>query len=118
MIYGQAPFASLSVLGRMKAIPDPTHAIEFAEVTAPFLPNQTADLPHQRPRDWSKKTIVPEVVQESLRSCLCRNPKERATIPELLANPWLTDNLPVKEVVKEVEVPSSECPRALISMRS
>ena len=92
MVYGQPPFAALSTLGKMKAIPDHTHQIEFPPETAPLLPvTSDQSSPGNRARDWSKKVQVPQVVIDTLRSCLNRNAKERATIPDLLASPWLDD---------------------------
>jgi len=93
MVYGQPPFAALSTLGKMKAIPDSSHQIEFPTETAPLLPS-TSDQhsPGNRARDWSKKIHVPQVVIDTLRSCLNRNAKERATIPELLNSSWLDDD--------------------------
>jgi serine/threonine-protein kinase TTK/MPS1 len=94
MVYGQPPFAALSTLGKMKAIPDPSHIIDFPTETAPFMPASATEQhsPGNRPRDWTKKAQVPQVVIDTLKDCLVRNPKERRTIPELLASPWLDDN--------------------------
>ena len=94
MVYGQPPFAALSTLGKMKAIPDATHEIEYSSETAPLLPasSDQNNSPGNRARDWSKKTTVPQVVINTLKSCLNRNPKERATIPDLLGSRWLADD--------------------------
>ncbi|KZS86534.1 kinase-like protein [Sistotremastrum niveocremeum HHB9708] len=98
MIYGQPPFAALSTLGKMKAIPDAEHAIDFPSESSPFRPpsSSSSSSPSQqcRPteRDTSdeKKSFVPPAVIETMKACLKRNPKERAEIPELLAASWLS----------------------------
>ncbi|EPQ54517.1 Pkinase-domain-containing protein, partial [Gloeophyllum trabeum ATCC 11539] len=70
MVYGYPPFQQLSVYQKMKAIPDPNYTIDFPAYSAPRR--------------------VPAYVIATMRNCLCRNPKERATIPELLEHDWLT----------------------------
>lgn len=115
MVYGHAPFAALSTLGKMKAIPDAMHEIAFPLETAPFLPlsadQNSPTNPHAsgngttaatgtgatsnvsgRARDWTRAIKVPEVVIDTLKRCLVRSPKERATIPELLESTWLDDS--------------------------
>ncbi|KAF9649924.1 kinase-like protein [Thelephora ganbajun] len=61
MVYGAPPFHKLGVYQKMRAIPDPQYCIEK----------------------------VPTVVIETIKRCLDRAPKARATIPELLENEWL-----------------------------
>ncbi|EIN12844.1 Pkinase-domain-containing protein [Punctularia strigosozonata HHB-11173 SS5] len=62
MVYGHPPFYHLSMVQKMRAIPDPNHGISFPEYSDVVL---------------------------SMKSCLCRGPKDRATIPELLEQDWL-----------------------------
>ncbi|KAF8521386.1 kinase-like domain-containing protein, partial [Hysterangium stoloniferum] len=61
MIYGTPPFHHLSVLQKMRVIPDPNNVIEFPEQAIPI----------------------------ALKSCLMKNPKDRETIPQLLSAGWL-----------------------------
>jgi len=93
MIYGYPPFQHLSLYQKMKAIPDSTHVIEFAEYATPIMPspkssgNESVQLPKKL--DHLKRRVRKDVIM-SMKSCLCRNPKERATIPELLNHSWLS----------------------------
>ncbi|KAJ2919207.1 hypothetical protein MD484_g1212, partial [Candolleomyces efflorescens] len=93
MIYGHPPFQHLSVYHKMKAIPDLTHVIQFpqfATPTVPAKPDPSGGPPEPARRLEHLKVRVPPAVIEGMKSCLCRNPKERATIPELLDQAWLT----------------------------
>lgn len=83
MIYGSPPFQHLSVFQKMKAIPDPSHIIDFPHYA---IPNRTTDST-ARAEDY-KIRVRGDVIM-SMKSCLCRNPKERAAIPELLDQDWL-----------------------------
>ncbi|EMD39981.1 hypothetical protein CERSUDRAFT_81303 [Gelatoporia subvermispora B] len=89
MVYGHPPFQHLSVYQKMKAIPDGTYMIDFPEYSTPGgtrAANGSSTPPkhleHQRVR-------IPRNVIATIKTCLARNPKERATIPELLAMDWL-----------------------------
>jgi serine/threonine-protein kinase TTK/MPS1 len=78
----------------MKAIPDVTHVIEFAEYATPTMPaskSSTGDtaVKPARKLDHLKQRVAKDVIT-SMKSCLCRNPKERATIPELFGHSWLS----------------------------
>jgi serine/threonine-protein kinase TTK/MPS1 len=104
MVYGHPPFQHLSVYQKMKAIPDLGHVIEFPEYSVPIAPAPRtsgaaagAATPPKR-LDHLKKRVRGDVVQ-GMKSCLCRSPKERATIPELLEQDWLA--------MKERECPAS-----------
>lgn len=91
MVYGHPPFQHLSVYHKMKAIPDMTHVIEFPEHAVPCIPVKSTGVgPPEPPRrlDHLKRRVRPHVIK-GMKSCLCRNPKERATIPELLEQEWL-----------------------------
>lgn len=88
MIYGHPPFHHMSVLQKMKAIPDGDYVIEFPEYTAPIAPRGDSSSPPKRLNHL--KVQVPKSVIETMKQCLVRNPKERATIPELLNENWLT----------------------------
>ncbi|THG94328.1 hypothetical protein EW026_g7123 [Hermanssonia centrifuga] len=84
MVYGRPPFHDLSVVQKMRAIPSESYAINFPEFATPPITGSP-------PKDLeSLKVRVPVEVIEGMKGCLIRNPKERATIPELLAQNWLT----------------------------
>ncbi|GBE84902.1 predicted protein [Sparassis crispa] len=85
MVYGHPPFQHLSVYQKMKAIPDESRPIQFPEYATPSVPGRDAS-----PRRLDHLSVrVPDNVIETMRSCLVRNPKQRATIPELLDQDWL-----------------------------
>jgi serine/threonine-protein kinase TTK/MPS1 len=94
MIYGHPPFQHLSVYQKMKAIPDLTHIIEFPEYSIPTAPSAPRNgqaggtVSPPKKLDHLKRKVRPDIIQ-CMRSCLCRNLKERATIPELLEQDWL-----------------------------
>lgn len=91
MLYGAPPFHKLGVYQKMRAIPDPEYCIEYPEHATRFessqksgdgSPQQNKVLDHMTRR-------VPAVVIDTIKRCLDRAPKARATIPELLENEWL-----------------------------
>ena len=94
MIYGHPPFQHLSTFQKMKAIPDLTYIIDFPQYATPSIPTRTSGgassgstTPPKR-LDHLKRRVRDDVIM-SMKSCLYRNPKERATIPELLDQDWL-----------------------------
>lgn len=95
MVYGQPPFQQLSVYQKMKAIPDIAHVIDFPTFSAPIVPTKSsspsggsgASTPPKK-LDHLKRPVRSDVI-ECMQSCLSRNPKERATIPELMEQDWL-----------------------------
>ncbi|KAI0075060.1 Pkinase-domain-containing protein [Panus rudis PR-1116 ss-1] len=91
MVYGHPPFHHLSVFQKMKAIPDETHEIEFPDFSVPTIPAAPkGNSPSPATKLEHLKTPVPEYVKDTIRACLTRNPKERATIPQLLSRNWLS----------------------------
>lgn len=65
MTYGKTPFQSITnQISKLHAIIDPSHEIEFPEI--------------------SEKDLL-----DVLKRCLVRNPRERISIPELLEHPYL-----------------------------
>lgn len=91
MIYGQPPFHHLSVFQKMKAIPDGSHVIDFPEYSIPQIPASRSSGDSKTPPrrlDHLKRRVRRDVIA-SMKSCLCRNPKERSTIPELSDQDWL-----------------------------
>lgn len=95
MVYGHPPFQHLTVYQKMKAIPDMSHMIEFPEYATPSVNVRPSSIgtgsPPEAPQrlDHLRRRVHRGVV-EGMKSCLCRNPKERATIPELLEQGWMT----------------------------
>ncbi|KAG6333000.1 hypothetical protein ID866_6091 [Astraeus odoratus] len=85
MVYGQPPFQHLSVYQKMKAIPDLAYVIEFPEYSVPSVVNKSGE---RKKLEHLKRRVRGDVIR-GMRSCLARNPKERATIPELLEQEWL-----------------------------
>lgn len=64
MAYGHTPFAALPFVQKLHAITDPAHEIPFP--------------PH-----------ADSLMVDVARRCLCRDPRRRATLGELLAHPFL-----------------------------
>lgn len=93
MIYGQPPFQHLPFLQKMRAIPDHNHVIEFPEYSIPTLPASKGSNGDQisppTKLDHLKRRVRSDVI-DSMKKCLTRNSKERATIPELLEHSWLS----------------------------
>ncbi len=93
MIYGFPPFQHLSMIQKMRAIPDLAYIIDFPEYAVPILPSpkSSGDGPVEPPKklDHLKQKVRKDVIM-SMKSCLCRTPKERATIPEMLNDTWLS----------------------------
>ncbi|KIM66810.1 hypothetical protein SCLCIDRAFT_1210865 [Scleroderma citrinum Foug A] len=96
MVYGQPPFQHLSVYQKMKAIPDLTHIIEFPEHSVPSVVSKNGE---RKKLEHLKLRVRGDVIR-GMRSCLARNPKERATIPELLEQEWLALREPERPPVK------------------
>lgn len=90
MVYGHPPFHYCSaVIQKMKSISDPNVVINFPSHIDQTVEESDSKLPaDQNAPDG--KFRVPETVINIMKRCLQRNPKERATIPELLAEPWLS----------------------------
>lgn len=92
MIYGLPPFHRFAKpLQKMKAIPDPRIEIEFATHSVPI--ERRSDGSVVRLEHLARK--VRSDVIGCMQSCLTRATKERATIPELLEQGWLTFAEPV-----------------------
>jgi serine/threonine-protein kinase TTK/MPS1 len=76
----------------MKAIPDPNYAIEFPTYTTPVdrgVPQPDGSTSPPRKLDHLKRKVRSDLIL-CMKSCLVRGPKERAAIPELLDQDWLT----------------------------
>ncbi len=100
MVYGHPPFHYYSgIVQKMKAIPDPSIPIQFPETVDSVLPSHSSVPSAQGGAgDGDGKVKVPMPIIETMKRCLARNAKERATIPELLTENWLT--------MRERELPS------------
>ena len=95
MIYGQPPFQNLTVYQKMKAIPDLAYVIDFAEYAVAVVPSSRNSpspsgsvVEPPKKLEHFKQKVRSDVIM-SMKSCLCRNPRERTTIPELLNHDWL-----------------------------
>ncbi|KAI5896541.1 Pkinase-domain-containing protein [Schizophyllum commune H4-8] len=104
MVYGRPPFQHLSTMyHKMKAIPDASYEIEYPEYAVPSVPkekkpeggeNGGEGEESQRPKtptvplEHLKRRVRSDVIQ-TMKSCLMRNPKQRAVIPDLLQDDWL-----------------------------
>lgn len=92
MVYGTPPFSALSVIQKMKAIPDEEYIISYPEYASPVIPRSTEpedpDAP-PKPVVEPPKVRVPQSIINTMKACLARNPKARVTIPELLEQNWL-----------------------------
>jgi serine/threonine-protein kinase TTK/MPS1 len=87
MVYGHPPFFHLThVMAKMRAIPDPSHTISFPDTTVP----SPAAFPNATPEELEvlRREVRKDVVA-TMQTCLCRHPKDRATIPDLLDHEWL-----------------------------
>lgn len=92
MVYGQPPFHHLSVIQKMRAIPESSHLIEYPDYSVPTLPTRrnsqgSTAPPAEKLMELAKP--VREDVKATMQKCLQRNPKDRSTIPELLEEDWL-----------------------------
>ncbi|VDC02383.1 unnamed protein product [Peniophora sp. CBMAI 1063] len=102
MIYGLPPFHRFAKpLVKMKAIPDPKIEIDFATHSVPIERRQDGSV--VRLEHLARKVRSDVIV--CMQSCLNRTPKERATIPELLEQGWLTFAEPEARVI-EIEKPA------------
>eukprot|EP00929_Paragymnodinium_shiwhaense_P014198 TRINITY_DN122092_c0_g1_i1.p1 TRINITY_DN122092_c0_g1~~TRINITY_DN122092_c0_g1_i1.p1 ORF type:complete len:917 (-),score=247.82 TRINITY_DN122092_c0_g1_i1:129-2813(-) len=77
MVYGRSPFAHLEPVQRLLAISDPSVVIEFPA--------------SHRLEMYSESTRL--YLMDVMQRCLQRDPRRRATIPELLQHPFLNDSI-------------------------
>lgn len=82
MVYGQPPFAELSMLAKLQAIVNEQFQIPFPELSA-SRPVPSADCAPPA------SGVVDPVLLQVLKRCLDRNPLSRMTIPSLLEHPFL-----------------------------
>ncbi|CAG8739541.1 13152_t:CDS:2, partial [Ambispora leptoticha] len=88
LVYGHTPFAHLNMYQKFKCIPDPDYDIEFPP-TSSLIYN--ANQAHSADENEINQDVpVDENLLRIMKNCLQRNPKARATIPELLADPFLS----------------------------
>ncbi|KAK4049004.1 Serine/threonine kinase mps1 [Microbotryomycetes sp. JL201] len=101
MVYGRTPFAHIrDVSHKMMTIQNPRHVIQFADFSCPV------DERGQPLKEFEIK--VDREVKETMKSCLRFNQKERMTIPELLAAPFLRGEGRVSS--EDVEVRRNDLP--------
>lgn len=89
MVYYHPPFYALpNMHAKMRAISDPSTVIEYPSTSVPMIPaNKTSS--GKPERDEEKAVKVPECFISTMKSCLVREAKARATIPELLDELWV-----------------------------
>ncbi|KAG8999324.1 Dual-specificity kinase, spindle pole body (SPB) duplication and spindle checkpoint function [Tulasnella sp. JGI-2019a] len=108
MIYGHPPFYFLTLYQRLAAIPDPRHAIDFPAVAVPTLPgakDPTTGYAEPERHVMENATPVPPCIINTMRNCLQRDPKQRPSVPDLLAEKWNMNPEPA-----ELPRPSSPTP--------
>ncbi|KAF8917110.1 kinase-like domain-containing protein [Mucidula mucida] len=88
MVYGCPPFQHLSILHKMKAIPDNNHVIDFPEYSIPSPPKQGSPSLSSPNMDHLKRRVRPGLIQ-SMSGCLVRDPRDRITVPELFDHDWV-----------------------------
>ncbi|CAG8582409.1 15937_t:CDS:10 [Dentiscutata erythropus] len=88
LVYGRTPFAHLNMYQKFKCIPDPDYHIEFPSTSSPIYNGNQAPLTDEN--GASQEIPVDENLLRIMKSCIQRNPKDRATIPELLSDPFLS----------------------------
>jgi serine/threonine-protein kinase TTK/MPS1 len=89
MVYGQTPFQQLTVLQKMKAIPDREYVIDYPLYSTPSIPaSPPGSTKPPKKLNHLRRPVRREVI-DAMQSCLCRDPKARSTIPELLEREWL-----------------------------
>ena len=71
MIYGHPPFSKLGMHAKLAAIVDPHYEVPF--------PSSVLSVPH-------RTVVVDERAIDAIRVCLCHEPKQRWTIPQLMAH--------------------------------
>lgn len=82
MVYGRTPFAHIRDIGqKIAAIQNPSYVISYASISCPL------DDRGEERRELAVK-IGPELM-DSMKSCLRFEKDKRATIPQLLAHPFL-----------------------------
>ncbi|CAG8720901.1 1138_t:CDS:2, partial [Dentiscutata heterogama] len=87
LVYGRTPFAHLNMYQKFKCIPDPDYHIEFPPTSSLIYNGNQALLTDEN--NPNQEIPVDENLLRIMKSCLQRNPKDRATIPELLSDPFL-----------------------------
>ncbi|KAG7240613.1 hypothetical protein INR49_026668, partial [Caranx melampygus] len=92
MTYGKTPFQSItSQIAKLHAIIDPSHRIEFPDI--------------------SEKDLL-----DVLKRCLVRNPKERISIAELLEHPYLRPEAPSNSDLQKIltDLAALQSPNSII----
>jgi serine/threonine-protein kinase TTK/MPS1 len=83
MVYGRTPFAHLTMIQKIQAIPNPAHRIDFpTRAYPPAMANKDS-------KDESLARTVDGDLLRVMRGCLERDAKQRLTIAELLKDSFL-----------------------------
>jgi serine/threonine-protein kinase TTK/MPS1 len=101
MVYGAPPFQAYNMPQKMRIIPDDSWKIQYRSVSVPIIPAHKT-LSGQSEKDEENSVPVPACFIMTMERCLERDPKKRATIPELLAEEWVNTVLVAR--LKEDEV--------------
>lgn len=72
----------------MRIIPDDSWKIQYPDVSVPIIPAHKSKS-GQPEKDEDNSIPVPACFISTMQRCLERDPKKRATIPELLAEEWV-----------------------------
>jgi len=88
MVYGAPPFQAYNMHQKMRIIPDDSWKIQYPDVSVPIIPADKTES-GQPEKDEEKSVPVPACFIATMQRCLERDPKKRATIPELLAEEWV-----------------------------
>lgn len=86
MVYGAPPFQAYNIHKKMQIIPDDSWKIPYPAVSVPIIPAHRTE--SGQPEE-KKSVLVPPCFIATMQRCLERDPKKRATIPELLAEEWV-----------------------------
>lgn len=94
MVYGKPPFAHLSMIQKIKCITDVNYQIDFPPTTNLMFKYYNSSQDERMSKQNGDAPVVPvdKSLLKIMKSCLQRNPKERMTIPALLADPFLSDS--------------------------
>lgn len=88
MVYGAPPFQAYKMHQKMRMIPDDSWKIQYPDVSVPMIPAHKTKS-GQPEKDEKNSVQVPACFIATMQRCLERDPKKRATIPELLAEEWV-----------------------------
>jgi len=94
MVYGRTPFSHLNVIQKLRCITDPTYDIAYPPVAGIQGIGSEASA---------------AALMDTLRRCLQRDPVRRASIPELLAHPFLNPDVPFVDAASAARNDMRKC---------